>query len=328
MTLDEAKKTIQQHFSPKLSRFEDVPLLEAWDRVLAEDVVAELNIPPFSRSTVDGYAVRAEDTHGAEENKPIKLKVCGVVNAGEMPTVAVKKGSAVEIVTGAPLPKGADSVVMVEDTEQRDSELLVYGSVVKDENVMKAGSDIRKGETVVEAGQRLGSREIGVLAAVGLAKTKVYALPRVAVLSTGAEVVEPGAKLLPAKIFDINAHSLSTAVFECGGKPICLGVFPDNMEEIQNALKKALGLTDLVVSSGGVSVGPKDFMPRALDSLGKPGVIVCGVAIKPGKPVTVASVSGKLIFSLPGHPASALLVFHLLVRPLIMALSGRKRPVM
>lgn len=324
LTLDEAKKTIQQHFSPKLPEFEQVPLLEAWDRVLAENVVAGLDIPPFSRSTVDGYAIRAEDTYGAEENKPIKLKVCGVINAGEMPKVIVKKGLTAEIVTGAPLPKGADAVVMVEYTEQRDDELLVYGSVVKDENVMKAGSDIRKGETVLKAGQRLGSREIGVLAAVGLAKTRVYASPRVAVLSTGAEVVEPGAKLLSAKIFDINAHSLSAAVLECGGKPICLGVFPDNMEEIQKGLKKALGLTDLVVTSGGVSVGPKDFMPRALDSLGKPGVIVCGVAIKPGKPVTVASVSGKLVFSLPGHPASALLVFHLLVRPLITALAGGK----
>ena len=324
LTLDDAKKMIQQHFSPKLPEFEQVPLLEAWDRVLAEDVVAGLDIPPFSRSTVDGYAVHAEDTHGAEENKPNKLKICGVINAGEMPTAIVKKGLAAEIVTGAPLPKGADAVVMVEDTEQRDDELLVYGSVVKDENVMKAGSDIRKGETVLKAGQRLGSREIGVLAAVGLAKTKVYASPRVAVLSTGAEVVEPGAKLLSAKIFDINAHSLSAAVFECGGKPICLGIFSDDMKEIQKALKKALGLADLVVTSGGVSVGPKDFMPRALDALGKPGVIVCGVAIKPGKPVTVASVGGKLVFSLPGHPASALLVFHLLVRPLITALAGRK----
>jgi len=324
LTLDEAKKTIQQHFSPKLPEFEQIPLLEAWNRVLAEDIVAGLDIPPFSRSTVDGYTVRAEDTHGAEENKPIKLKVCGAINAGEMPTVIVKKGLAAEIVTGAPLPKGADAVVMVEDTEQRDDELLVYGSVVKDENVMKAGSDIRKGETVLKAGQQLGSREIGVLAAVGLAKTRVYASPRVVVLSTGAEVVEPGAKLLSAKIFDINAHSLSAAVLECRGKPTCLGVFPDNMEEIQKGLKKALGIADLVVTSGGVSVGPKDFMPQALDSLGKPGVIVCGVAIKPGKPVIVASVGGKLVFSLPGHPASALLVFHLLVRPLITALAGGK----
>jgi molybdenum cofactor synthesis domain-containing protein len=189
---------------------------------------------------------------------------------------------------------------------------------------MKAGADIRNGETVLKKGQPLSSREIGVLAAVGLAKVKVHVLPRVAVLSTGAEITEPGKKLLPARIYDINAYSLSTAVRESGGKPVYLGVFPDSITEMQKALQKALVSADAVVTSGGVSVGPKDIMPKTLDSLGKPGVIVCGVAIKPGKPATVASINGKPVFSLPGHPASALLVFHLLVRPLVQGMAGRK----
>jgi putative molybdopterin biosynthesis protein len=187
---------------------------------------------------------------------------------------------------------------------------------------MKAGADIKKGENVLKAGQLLGSTEIGVLAALGMAKVKVYLVPRVAVLSTGAEVTEPGRKLSPGKIYDINAYSLSIAVQEGGGKSVYLGVFPDDREELQKALKQALASADVVITSGGVSVGPKDVMPQTLGSLGKPGVIVCGIAVKPGKPTTVALIDGKLVFSLPGHPASALLVFHLLARPIIRCMAG------
>lgn len=324
LTLDEARQVIGQHFSAEPLGADEISLLDAYDRVLAEDVIATLNIPPFNRSTVDGYAVKAEDTFDAEENKPIKLKVCGTVNVGEMPKIIVKHGTAAEIVTGAPLPEGADAVVMLEDTDRKDDDVHVQSSVTREENVMKAGADIKNGETVLKKGQLLSSREIGVLAAVGLAKVKVHVLPRVAVLSTGAEITEPGKKLPPARIYDINAYSLSTAVRESGGKPVYLGVFPDNITEMQKALQKALVSADAVVTSGGVSVGPKDIIPKTLDSLGKPGVIICGIAIKPGKPATVASINGKPVFSLPGHPASALLVFHLLVRPLVQSMAGRK----
>jgi molybdenum cofactor synthesis domain-containing protein len=246
------------------------------------------------------------------------------VNIGEATKKVVTLGTAVEIVTGAPIPEGADAVVMVENTERKDNHLYVYGAVVKGENIMKAGADIKKGEKVLKTGQLLGSREIGVLAAIGTAKAKVYAVPRVAVLSTGAEITEPGRRLPPGKIYDINAYSLSAAVLESGGKPVYLGVFPDDMTELQKALKQALASADIVVTSGGVSVGPKDVMPQTLDSLGKPGVIVCGIAIKPGKPTTVALIDKKLVFSLPGHPASALLVFHLLAHPIIQRTAGRK----
>lgn len=324
LTFDEAQRVIKKHFSAKPLGVDEVPLLKACNRVLAEDVVAKLDVPPFSRSTVDGYAVKAEDTFAAEENKSVKLKVCGTVNVGELPTIELKRKLAAETVTGAPIPHGADAVVMVENIERKGDDLYVYGAVGRGDNVMKAGSDIKKGETILKKGQLLGSREIGVLAAVGLARIDVYAIPRVAVLSTGAEVAELGMGLPLGKIYDINAYSLSAAVLESGGIPVYLGVFPDNMTGIQKAMKKALASADLVLTSGGVSVGPKDLMPKVLDSLGKPGIIVCGIAIKPGKPVTVASVDGKLIFSLPGHPASALLVFHLLARPLIRGMAGRK----
>ena len=324
LTLDETRQTIHQHFKPKPSGIEEITLLEACNRVLAEDVTATLDIPPFNRSTVDGYAVKAEDTFGAEENKPAKLNLCGTANVGEPTKTAVMRGTTVEIVTGAPIPEGADAVVMAEHTERKDNHLYVYSAVAKDENVMKAGADIKKGEKALAAGQLLSSREIGVLAALGMAKAKVYAVPRVAVLSTGAEITEPGTTLPPGKIYDINAYSLSAAVLESGGKPVYLGVFPDDMAEMQKALKQALASADIVVTSGGVSVGPKDVMPQTLDSLGKPGVIVCGIATKPGKPTTVALINKKLVFSLPGHPTSALLVFHLLARPIIERMAGIK----
>jgi putative molybdopterin biosynthesis protein len=322
LTFEEARQVIRRHFEPKPLGVEEISLLQAYNRVLAEDINATLNIPPFNRSTVDGYAVRAEDTFGADENKPVKLNVCGTVNAGEQPKIAVTHGTSAEIVTGAPMPEGADAVVMAEHTERKDNDIYVYNAVAKNENVMKAGADIKKGEKVLKAGRPLGSREIGILAALGETKVKVYVVPRVAVLSTGGEISEPGRRLLPGKIYDINAYSLSTGVLESGGKPVYLGVFPDDMAELQKALRQALASADMVITSGGVSVGPKDVMPQTLDSLGKPGVVVCGVAIKPGKPTTVASIDGKLVFSLPGHPTSALLVFHLLVRPIIRRMVG------
>jgi putative molybdopterin biosynthesis protein len=322
LTLDEAQQVIHRHFKPTPLGVEEVTLLEACNRVLAEDITATLDIPPFNRSTVDGYAVKAQDTFGAHENKPAKLKLCGTINIGEPTKTAVTIGTAAEIVTGAPIPEGADAVVMVEHTEWKDDDLYVYSAVAKGENVMKAGADIKKGERVLKAGQLLGSREIGVLAALGMAKAKFYRIPHVTVLSTGAEIAEPGKRLPPGKIYDINAYSLSAAVLESGGKPVYLGVFPDDMAELQKALKQALASADMVITSGGVSVGPKDVMPQALDSLEKPGVIVCGIAIKPGKPTTVALIGKKLVFSLPGHPTSALLVFHLLARPIIECMAG------
>jgi molybdenum cofactor synthesis domain-containing protein len=322
VTFDEAKNAIWQHIKPEPLGEEEIPLLEAHNRVLTENITSTLDIPPFNRSTVDGYAVKAEDTYGAEENQPVKLKVCGTINVGEPPRISISKGEAAEIVTGAPIPEGADAAVMVEDTERNGAELRVYSAVTKDENVLKKGADIKKGETILKTGQVLGPSEIGVLAALGLTKAIVFKLPVVAVLSTGAEVTEPGKKLSHGKIYDINAYSLSAAVLEAGGKPVYLGVVPDDKAELRKALERALLSADMVITSGGVSVGPKDLTPQTVDSLGEPGLIVCGVAVKPGKPTTVALVGKKPVFSMPGHPASALLMFHLLVRPVIQRLSG------
>jgi molybdenum cofactor synthesis domain-containing protein len=323
MTFDEAKKVISEQLKPEALGEEEISLLEAYNRVLKENVVSTLDIPPFNRSTVDGYAVEAADTFGAEEKQPAKLKLCGAVNVGETPKISVEKGEAAEIVTGAPVPDGADAVVMVEDTDSEDTALRVYRAVTKGENVMKKGTDIKKGETVLKAGQVLGASETGVLAALGLTKVKVFKVPVVAVLSTGGEVTEPGRELPAGKIYDINAYSLSTAVRESGGKPVYLGVVPDDKAELRKALEHALASADMVLTSGGVSVGPKDLTPQIVDSLGKPGVLVCGIAVKPGKPTTIALIRRKPVFSLPGHPTSALLMFHLLARPVLQRMSGR-----
>jgi molybdenum cofactor synthesis domain-containing protein len=212
----------------------------------------------------------------------------------------------------------------VEDTERKEDKVEISSSVTKDENVMKKGADIKNGERIFEAGTLVKSRETGVLAAIGKAKVKVYTIPRVAVLSTGAEVAELGCKLPPGKIYDINAYSLSAAVVENGGKPIYFGVVPDDKTKLQSALKKSLASADMVMTSGGVSVGPKDMIPETVASLGKPGLIFSGIAVKPGKPATVALIDKKPVFSFPGHPTSALLMFHLLARPVLRQMSGRQ----
>ncbi|MGE5533844.1 MAG: molybdopterin molybdotransferase MoeA, partial [Bacillota bacterium] len=268
MTFEEAKKIIDDLFKPAFLGEEETVLLEASNRVLNEDVISTLDIPPFNRSTVDGYAVKAQDTFGADENQPVTLRVSGTVSVGEKPNVMLVEGEAVEIVTGAVIPEGADAVVMVEDTERLDAQLQVFGAVTTGENVMKKGSDIKKGIVVLHKGQVISSSEIGVMAALGLTKVKVLKIPIVAVLSTGGEVTEPGKELSPGKIYDINAYSVSTAVVESGGKPVYFGVIPDDKAALIKAMQTAVASADMVITSGGVSVGPRDYTPQIVDSLG------------------------------------------------------------
>jgi putative molybdopterin biosynthesis protein len=325
VSLDEAKGILKQIFSVKPSGIEPLPLSEASERVLAKDIIAHMNVPPFNKATVDGYAVKAKDTFGADEANPVTLKICGFINIGEPPHTSVENGSAAEIATGSPMPQGADAVIMLEHTVQKDSNVILYRPVSKGENVMKTGSDIKKGDTILKKGQALSSWEVGVLAALGLAKVEVYKRPKVAIISTGPEIVEPGRVLSSGKIYDINARTLSVAVLESGGQPLNFGIVPDEADELETAFRTALGSADAVITSGGVSAGPKDIIPKILDSLGEPGVIVSGIAVKPGKPTTIAIVNGKPIFSLPGHPTSSLLMFHILVRPIIGEMAGKTR---
>ena len=328
LSFDEAKQILEQTLIPKPVGVERVSLSKAHDRILAQDVVAPVNIPPFNRSIVDGYAVKAADTFGASEEKPVSIRFCGQVAVGESPNEVVEKGLAAEIATGAPLPEGADAVVMVEYTIRQGDNVFIRRPVSSSENMMAAGSDIRKGEKVLIKGQILASREVGVLAAIGLTEIDVYKRPKVAILSTGAEVVEPGKPLPPGKIYDINAHALSAAVLESGGEPINLGIVPDKRDLLKKALENALHSADAVITSGGVSVGPKDLTPQIVNTLGKPGVIISGIAVKPGKPTTIAVVDGKPVFSLPGHPTSSLFMFMVFVRPILLKMAGRTEETM
>lgn len=324
VSVDEAHQILAKNFQPKPIGKEKIPLSEAYNRILAADLVSSFDVPPFNRSTVDGFAVKADDTFDAQEDRPVKVKLIGKVRVGEAPKVKVEKGTVAEIVTGAPIPRGADAVVMVEHTEQKNDTILIHQSVAHSENVMKKGSDIHKGETVLMEGTALSLYEVGVIAAIGLDRVEAYKRPKVAIFSTGAEVVEPGKPLKEGKIYDINAHALSAAVTECGGLPLSMGIIQDEAEPMTTALKRALNTAEVVITSGGVSVGPTDIIPKVLGTLGKPGVIVYGVAIRPGKPTTIALINDKPVFSLPGHPASSLLIFHLFVRPVLAAMAGRK----
>jgi len=325
VSLDEAKKKIAEVLSSKPLGIEKIFLLKAVGRVLAEDVVSPINVPPFHRSTVDGFAVKSEDTFRVEENNPAILKLVGCVDVGELSSLTIKKGDVVEIVTGAPLPTGADAVVMVEHTAEKKGVILVYKPVTKNENVMMMGSDIHKNETILKRGVTLYSRELGVLAALGVSQVKVFKQPKVAIISTGAEIIEPGKPLPSGKIYDINTYTLTASVLEDGGEPINFGIVEDNdVSRLKTTIKKAIDSADIVITSGGVSVGPKDIIPKIIDELGKPGLVVHGVAVKPGKPVAVAIVGNKPVFSLPGHPTSSLLMFHLLVRPILFKMAGKK----
>ena len=322
---ERAKQIILENIPSEPAKTEEIPIYKAYNRVLAEDIIAPFNVPSFNRSIVDGYAVRAEDTFGAEEEKPVKLKLVGRINVGEAPRLTVNSMETAEIATGAALPEGANAVVMVEYTSREGDEVTVYRPVVKGENVMKAGDDIKSGEKILEKGEVLIPRKIGVLAALGFTNVKVYSPPKIAIISTGPEIVEPGKPLPLGKVYDVNSYTLSAAVQELGAIPLNMGIVPDEEKEIENAIKAALESADAVITSGGVSVGPKDLIPKVLARLGKPGILFCGVSIKPGKPTTFSVINGKPVFSLPGQPTSALFVFLMLVRPALLRMGGIRK---
>ena len=306
---------------------ETVPLAAALGRVLASDVVAPVDAPPFDRSNVDGFAVRAADLAGAGANAVRRLVLnAEVVACGVQPAVEVLPGTATAIATGGVIPRGADAVVMIEQTE-----LIEEGSAAvielrrgaaSGQFISYAGSDIARGETLLRQGARIGSREIGMLAACGLAATEVVRRPRVAVLSTGDELVEPGRPLKPAGVYDSNGAILAAAILEAGGDPVPFGAFPDEEVALELAMRTALETCDMVVLSGGTSKGAGDLSHRIVSRLGSPGILVHGVALKPGKPLCLAVIGDKPLVVLPGFPTSAIFTFHAFVAPIIRARAG------
>jgi len=282
-----------------------------------------IDVPSFDRATMDGFAVVTEDTFSAQEDKPAKLKIVGKVEAGDEPDIEVRRGEAAEIATGAPMPKGADAVVMVEQTDQKDDVVSIFKAVAPGENVMGAGTDIMAGEVVLRSGQEITSREIGLLAALGKSRVNVYRKPRIAIISTGNELIPAGQQLEYGKIYDINSKTLAGAILESGCEPVPLGICSDDTEEMKTKIQQALVVADAIVTSGSTSAGAGDILYRIIGEFGGPGIVVHGLSVKPGKPLIVAVIEGKPLFGLPGYPTSALMIFNLIVKPNISKMAGR-----
>lgn len=319
MSLEDARNALRPFYRRTV---ESVPLGECYDRTLAEDVYSKVDVPGFDRASMDGYAVKAADTWGADEEAPKTLRLSGIIHAGDRPDIAVKEGTAVDIATGAVMPAGANAVVMVENTDVQDSNVNVRKPVTPGENVMHTGADVMMGELVLREGTALTSREVSVLAAVGLDKVKVYKKPVVAIMSTGNELSPPGTELKPGQIYDVNAYAIGAGVEESGGVPLYLGIVRDTPDAFVNAVLDAIKKADIVLTSGSTSAGASDMMFSTVGSVGR--VLVHGIKIKPGKPTIIGEAEGKPFIGLPGYPSSALTIFNEVVAPMVRHNSGRR----
>ncbi len=304
---------------------ERIPLESALGRVLAPDLHAAHDLPGFRRSTMDGYAVHAESTFGASDASPAQLTLVGAVPMGERAELRVGRGEAARLLTGGMLPPGADAVVMVEHTESIDEETIeVTRAVAPGQNVIEPDDDVRRGERLLEARTRLRPQELGLLAALGMTEVEVFRRPRVAILSTGDEVVPVETEPAPGQIRDVNSHTLAALVEGVGGIPRPLGIVADDFETLLATSRSALADADAVILSGGSSVGARDLTLEVIEALEDSRVLLHGVAIKPGKPTILADVAGKPFWGLPGHVASAMVVFHVLVRAHLERLAGTR----
>jgi putative molybdopterin biosynthesis protein len=327
VSAEEATQRFRRHLDLSPRGVESVSLPASLGRVLAHDVSAPIDVPPFDRSGVDGFAVRAADTTGASDNAPRRLTLNReVIACGHAPQIEVLPGTATALATGGVIPRGADAVVMIEQTEllddAHDPAIEVRRAAAPGQFIAYTGSDIARGETLLRKGTLIGSREIGMLAACGIAHVDVVRRPRVAVLSTGDELVPVGEALRPAGIYDSNGAIVAAAVTEAGGEPVSYGAFPDDEAALSAAMGKALAEADMLVLSGGTSKGAGDLSHRIVSDLGEPGILVHGVALKPGKPLCLAVADGKPVIVLPGFPTSAIFTFHAFVAPVIRALAG------
>ncbi len=282
--------------------------------ILAEDVLSFIDVPAFDRSVKDGFAVRAQDTYNATEIEPVALMKIGSIAAGYVPDLSLGPGEAIEIATGAPIPEGADAVVMVEHTSAEADNILVRRAVYTNENIMRTGADIMKGERVLRRNVRIGPREIGVLASTGISKVAVKQL-KVGIISTGDELVQPGSQLYAGKIYDANSYAIAASVEECGAKPIIYGIVKDDERAMSDVIDRALQECSMVLTSGSTSAGVGDVMYKIIDEKGK--TLLHGISIKPGKPVVIGVVEDIPLIGLPGNPTSALSIFNEFVAPLI-----------
>src|SRR5665648_519086 len=307
------------------SNIEVVDIKTALHRILAEEVVAPVNLPGFNRSTMDGYAIGAEDSFGATDSLPSYLKIVGEIKMGAKPEFKINPGESAKISTGGMLPEGANAVMMVEYTEQIDDTTIeARRSISPWENVVREDEDLKTGEIILRKGSRLRSQDIGVLAGIGKTNIKIYREPKIAIISTGNEIIPAEGEPRIGQIRDINSYTLGACIEEAGGIPVYRGIIKDEVILLEQEIKKTIkeDKVEAVIISGGSSVGVRDVTLEVLNRLGKPGVLVHGVSVKPGKPTILAISDNRPIFGLPGHPVSAMIIFDLFVRPLISLLQG------
>lgn len=311
ISLGEARAIIDRAIVP-IDRVERIPLEQAHGRVLADTVISSADVPPFARAAMDGYAVRAEDTAGATRSAPRTLRCIEKVFTGQLAVQSVGPGECIEIATGAPMPAGADAVVMVEDTDSDEATVRVFGAVTASQNIGRQGADIQKGQAVLQPGTMLNASRVGSLAALGLTDVSVFAKPRVAILSTGNEIVEPGQPLAPGQIYDINRFTIAALVAEHGGVPVPYRIAADTIEDLSRSVDACLE-QDILVFSGGSSVGERDLILDVVTAKGE--MLFHGIAVKPGKPTAFARIKDKLVFGMPGYPSSCLSNAHILLAP-------------
>lgn len=320
--IEDARRILYEALPPISPVSESVPVHKSLNRILAEEVRAEASVPSFDKSAMDGYAVIAEDTFGASQMNPSLLKLIGESKIGEAGRIFLRRGESVAIATGAPVPQGANAVVMIENTKRLDTgDIEIYSPVAPGENVAQVGEDVTKGTVVLEKGRKLKPPDLGLLVALGHKTVSVVRRPRVGVLSTGNELSETSPA--PAgKIVDVNRPVLMAMVEECGGASVDLGIAKDDAEQISQKLAQGLRMSDLVIVTAGTSVGKGDLVPDIINALGKPGMLVHGIAMRPSLPTGLAVVEGKPMISLPGLPVSAMLAFSTFVQPLILRMLG------
>lgn len=327
LSREEAFRVLAAHLvSPALGP-EEVPLGAALGRVLAQDIVSPSDIPEFDRSTMDGYAVRSADTFGASESLPALLSIVGDIRMGTLPRRAIGKGEAMRIATGGALPTGADAVVMFEHSQAVDAgHIEVVKSVAPQENVSFRGEDVGKGETVLSRGHAVRPQDLSVLASMGITRVPVFERPRVAVISTGDEIVPADSLPGPGKIRDSNSYHLEGLITLAGGLTRQMGILPDDEAALRACLAEAVKDSHIILFTGGSSVGTADYTAKVIGDLGQPGVLVHGVSIKPGKPLIAGMVKGPAgpvpVFGLPGHPVAVAICFDLFVKPVITKFSG------
>lgn len=302
---------------------EDLKIEDTFGRILAQDIVSDVDLPDFKRSTMDGYAVCASSTFGASEGNPAFLAVKGSVAMGESPDFSIGPGEAAGILTGGMLPEGADSVVMVEHTESVDNTTIeVYKSVAPGQNIIEKGEDIKNKAVLVGRGRKLRSQEIGLIAAFGHQRVRVFKQPVIGIISTGDEVVPIDTAPAVGQIRDINSYTLSGLVMSAGGIPKTFGIVKDSYNDLYHLCKTALNQSDMFLISGGSSVGARDFTVEALSALPDAKILAHGISISPGKPTILAMSENRAIWGLPGHVVSAMVVFEVVVKPFIQHIGG------